>query len=166
MIKTVAALALAAAATPALAQQPATAVPERLPVPAVPEGGRIFGTALNVVDLDAAVKFYTHGLGMHVATTLDFGTRTETILTFGNDPGQPSILLMHEKDPAARRPVVQGTALSRLVLGFPDIDAVAARLSRLGYSFPPVRGGGRGARVIVMSDPSGVALELVEPPSN
>ena len=151
MKRLLAAVALMAGSVPAYAQQPDAA-----------PAGRIMGTALNVTDLDAAVKFYTEGLGMRVALTLDLGAKTETILTFGADPARPSILLMHAKDPAARKPLVQGDAFSRLVLGFADLEPVAQRLTALGYAPGPIRDAGHGARILMVRDPAGFALELVQ----
>lgn len=125
---------------------------------------RMIGAALNVVDLDAEMKFYTQGLGMKVATTLDLGAKTETILKFDDDPTKPSILLMHDKDPAKAEPLVQGTAFSRLVIGVQDVAAVAARLTTLGYKPGTVREVSQGARVVFVTDPAGFVLELVQHP--
>lgn len=149
-----AAAALLAGAVPAVAQ---TAAPP--PTPA-----RLIGAALNVADLDAEVKFYTQGLGMKVATTLDLGAKTETILKFDDDPAKPSILLMHDKDPAKAKALVQGTAFSRLVVGVQDVAAVAARLTALGYKPGAVRDATQGARILFVTDPAGFVLELVQHP--
>lgn len=149
-----AAVALAAVSVPAFAQ-PA----ERPPAPA-----RMIGAALNVADLDAEVKFYTQGLGMKVATVIDLGAKTETILKFDDDPTRPSILLMHDKDQAKAKPLVQGTAFSRLVIGVQDVAAITARLTALGYKPGPVRDVTQGARIVFVTDPAGFVLELVQHP--
>lgn len=52
---------------------------------------------------------------MKVATVVDLGAKTETILKFDDDLTKPTILLMHDKDQAKAKPLVQGTAFSRLV---------------------------------------------------
>jgi lactoylglutathione lyase len=152
MKQVLAAIALLAGVAPAVAQGQ-----DR---PSAP--GRLIGTALNVADLDAAVKFYTQGLGMKVATTIDLGARTETILMFGDDPTQPSILLMHDKDPANAKPLIQGNAFSRIVIGVADVEATAARLTALGYQHGPVRNATHGARIVMTTDPAGFALEIVQ----
>lgn len=139
-----AALALTAATAPAAAQD------------------RVIGTALNVADLDQAVRFYTQGLGMKVATTIDLGLRSETILTFGDDPERSAILLMHDKNPAAAKPLVQGNAFSRLVIGTSDLAALAVRLTALGYAHGPIRDASHGTRILIVTDPAGFSLELVQ----
>lgn len=143
----------AGAALPASAQADA---------PAAAPGGRLMGAALNVSDLGPELKFYTEGLGMRVAMTLEHGARVETILTFGTDTRQASILLMSDKQPATAKARTHGDAFSRLVVGIGDLDAVGARLSELGYPHGPIRDAGHGARVLVVTDPAGFELELVQ----
>ena len=149
-----AALALTLAA-PAYGAQPAPT--------AVPQAASFIGTAINVVDLDREIRFYTEALELKVAATLPLGTRTETILNFPGDPSQAALLLMHDTSPAAPKAINHGNGFSRLVIRVTDIAAMAVRLTELGYPHGEVRSGGHGYVVMMMSDPEGFRREVVQP---
>ena len=148
-------------ATSALAAAPAPTTP---PAPtSLAQGSSFIGTALNVVDLDREIGFYTQALGLKVAATLPAGTRSETILQFPGNPGQASLLLMHDTTPTAPKGLTHGDGFSRLVIRVVDIAALAVRLTQLGYPHGEVRSGGQGYLVMMMTDPEGYRLELVQP---
>ena len=157
----------ASLATPALAAPVSSvSVPAPATVPAptsLAQGASFIGTALNVVELDREIAFYTQALGLKVAATLPAGTRTETILQFPGNSGQASLLLMHDAAPTAPKSLTHGNDFSRLVIRVVDIAALAVRLTELGYAHGEVRGGGQGYLVMMMTDPEGYRLELVQP---
>ena len=158
-------LVLAAAlAAPALPATPATPAPVTPPAPTtLAQAASFVGTALNVVDLDREIAFYTQALGLKVAATLPAGTRTETILQFPGNPGQASLLLMHDTTPTAPKSLTHGDGFSRLVIRVVDIASLTVRLTQLGYPHGEVRSGGQGYLVMMMTDPEGFRLELVQP---
>ena len=150
-------------ATPALASAPASA-PVTPPAPtSLAQGASFIGTALNVVNLDREIAFYTQAFGLKVAATMPSATRTETILQFPGNPGQASLLLMHDITPNAPKSLTHGDSFSRLVIRVVDLAAVAARLTELGYPHGEIRAGGQGYRVLMMTDPEGFRLEIVQP---
>lgn len=151
------------AAPPFATPTPATSPPAVLPPSSLAQGASFIGTALNVVDPDREIGFYTQALGLKVAATLPFGTRTETILNFPGNPGQAAILLMHDTAPTAPRTLTHSNDFSRLVIRVVDLAALAVRLTALGYAHGEVRGGGQGYLVLMMTDPEGYRLELVQP---
>jgi lactoylglutathione lyase len=119
------------------------------------------GTALNVADLERSVRFYTEGLGLKIATRMALrGTRTETILAF---PGPPMLLLMHDTAPDWPRQIEPGNGFSRLVIRTNDLDALSARLTALGYTPGQIRSAAQGYRIIMLRDPDGYGLEIVQP---
>ena len=151
----------AALATPALAAELAPTAP---PAPTtLAQSSSFIGTALNVVDLDREIAFYTQALGLKVMATLPAAARTETILQFPGNPGQASLLLMHDTAPTAPKSLTHGNDFSRLVIRVVDLAALAVRLTQLGYTHGEVRAGGQGYRVLMMTDPEGYRLELVQP---
>ena len=151
-------------AAPAHAASPAAPLSPAAPAPiSWAPGASFIGTALNVVDLDREIGFYTQALGLKVAATLPAGTRTETILNFPGNPGQATLLLMHETAPSAPRQLTHGNDFSRLVIRVVDLAALAVRLTSLGYAHGEVRSGGHGYLVLMMTDPEGYRLELVQP---
>ena len=134
------------------------------PVPTtLAQATSFIGTALNVVGLDREIAFYTQALGLKVAATLPAGSRTETILQFPGNPGQASLLLMHDTSPNAPKSLTHGNDFSRLVIRVTDLAALAVRLTQLGYAHGEVRAGGHGYQVLMMSDPEGYRLELIQP---
>lgn len=148
------ALALLTAA-PLAAAPPASATLE--------QRAEFVGTAINVVDLDRAVRFYTEGFGLKVAATLPLGTRSETILHFPGNAAQSALLLMHDTAPTAPKAIEHGNGFSRLVIRVNDIAATAERLTRLGYPHGAIRSGGHGYRIMMMTDPEGFRIEVVQP---
>jgi catechol 2,3-dioxygenase-like lactoylglutathione lyase family enzyme len=151
--KLIAALALLLAA-------PAPAAP---PAPTtLAQSADFIGTAINVVDLARELRFYTEVFGLQVAATLPLGTRSETILRFPGNPAQASLLLMHDTGPAAPRSIEHGNGFSRLVIRVVDIAATAAKLTQLGYRHGELREGGQGYRIMMLNDPEGFRLEVVQ----
>ncbi|MBW8783911.1 MAG: VOC family protein [Novosphingobium sp.] len=149
-----AAAALVGGSLPANAQTP----------PPVPATGAVMGPALFVSDVKRSLHFYVDGLGMRLATELGPPQRHETILNFG-DPGGAALILLSDgtaKTPAA---IDHGHGYDRTVLQIENLAATAARLSAAGFTPTPIRSGGvSGYQVMVITDPDGYKLELVQSP--
>ncbi|MEO6717649.1 MAG: VOC family protein [Novosphingobium sp.] len=160
-MRTLATMLAAMLAAPALASAP-VATTHPAPI-SLAQGASFIGTALNVVDLDREIAFYTQAFGLKIAATMPSATRTETILQFPGNPGQASLLLMHDLTPTAPKSLTHGDGFSRLVIRVVDLAALAARLTELGYPHGEIRSGGQGYRVLMMTDPEGFRLEIVQP---
>lgn len=120
------------------------------------------GTAINVADRERSLRFYTEGLGLTLAATIPLGNRSETILRFPGNSAQASLLLMHDPAPGAPA-LLHGNAFSRLVLRVVDLAALAVRLDRMGYAHGEIREAGQaGYRIMMLSDPDGFRIELVQ----
>lgn len=144
-------LALAAmAGSPAQAEAPA------------PQTSSMMGVAINVVNIEKQLAFYTDVLGMKLKTRLPLGTKNEYILGFGEDPTSPALLLMHDTAPSAPASIQHGNGFSRLVVNVPDLDAVLGRLTSLGYSHDGIHEVFNGYRIAMTTDPEGYRLELVQ----
>lgn len=134
--------------------------------PASPEAAEstctvsLLAPAVNVADPVKEIAFYRDALGMTLAMTLPGGHGTEYMMGFSGAGGQSGLILQH--DPAAVFPLIRGTAFNRLVLRVSDLDALAARLDRLGLRHGPIRDVGKGYRMMLASDPEGTQLELVQ----
>jgi len=147
---------LACAAVPAHAEQAAPAPPA--PAPAAPALSLV-GAVLHVTDVERELAFYRDLLGMKLAMTLESGAGTEYMLRLGDDPAAAGIILQRPKD---RATLEHGNAFSRLVLRVADIDALAARLDAAGHAHAPVRDVAHGYRMMMLDDPQGYRLELVQ----
>ena len=154
-----------------LAGSALSAEPTSTPSPSQPAS--FIGTAINVADLDRAVRFYTEALGLKVVATLPLGTRSETILNFpgpdlsrpdlpGSASPQPAILLMHDHGAAAPKSITHGNGFSRLVIRVADLAALAARLTALGYPHGEIRDASQGYSIMMLTDPDGFRLEIVQ----
>lgn len=143
---------LAAGASPALAQE---AAPARA-------AGAIIGPVLNVTDIARTLRFYTDGLGMSLNMTLGAENRKEYMLGFGADPSKPGIILLHDGTVAEHPALVHGTAYERLVVRIADLDALAARLDASGIAHGAIRDVAMGYRMMMVTDPDGYHLELVQ----
>ena len=83
------------------------------------------------------------------------------MMRFGSDPSQPGIILQTVAGVTA--PLTAGTAFNRLVLArFRILTQLAARLQRAGYAPGPIRDVAHGYRMMIVTDPEGHRLELVQ----
>ena len=145
------------AASPALAEDKAAA-PASEPAAAV----ALLGPALNVANLDRALKFYVDGLGMKKLLQMGRPERRETMLGFGGNMGQPAIILMDDATGKSKPVYALGTAFDRLVLRVTGLPAVVARLRSLGFEVKDIRTVAMGYSMAFATDPEGYKLELVE----
>lgn len=149
--------ALLAAAALSIAA-PAMAI-EAQPPAAAPPRVSLLGAMLHVTDVARELAFYRDGLGMELAMTLASGSSTEYMLRFDGDPAAPGIILLH--DPA-QASLNHGNAFARLVLRVSDLDALAARLDAAGHAHDAIRDVAHGYRMMMVTDPQGYRLELVQ----
>ncbi len=112
-----------------------------------------------VRDVDAAVAFYTQGLGFTLRQ--QFGpamailTRDDLTLWVAGPPASASRPM-----PDGRKPEPGGW--NRFVLQVDDLDSVVARLRSQGVAFRNEVVTGPGGRQILCEDPSGNAIELFQ----
>ena len=118
----------------------------------------LIGPALNVSDVDRSLHFYVDGLGLKLGTKRPGPQRTETILISGGG----SLLLMSDAR-GAHPAIAQGNGFDRLVMRVASLDSTAAALKAAGFLPGPVHEAMNGmVRVMIVSDPDGYRLELVE----
>lgn len=141
-----------ATSTPALSETPTSATGQ----------ASLIGPVLLVSDPDKEVAFYRDVFGMTLNMTLDAGQRREYMLRFADDPRAPGIILLAERDPANRQPVVHGNSFTRLVLRTMDIATVTKLLDDLGYRHAPVREVAHGYRMLMATTPAGYGIEVVQ----
>jgi glyoxylase I family protein len=151
------------------------------------DGARIFHVNINCSDLTRSRAFYVDGCGLAegVRTTpettqsgtafgLDRARWDAWILVgaAGFDGGAVDLLEWQEPPPIAAPPAVLCEAgWQRIGLLVPDLDAAIANACARGgvvWSEPLVHElpNGGGVRLVLMSDPDGVAVELVEGDTN
>jgi catechol 2,3-dioxygenase-like lactoylglutathione lyase family enzyme len=144
---------------------------------------RLFHVNVNCRDLERSQRFYTEGLGLTagVRTAPDstqpgaaFGlarARWDASILLGPngyDGGAIDLLQWHEPEPVGTPPAgLVERGFQRLGMRVPDLDATTARVRALGgvvWSEPfahAVDGGGE-IRLVVVGDPDGTAIELIE----
>lgn len=146
------ALALAVSLAPAArADEP--------PVPIATLSGVVF----NVADPPRELAFYRDVFGMVPAVTLDHGTSREYIMRFAGTGPTPTLVLQHDSRRDPRTAQTRGNAFNRLVLKVADLDAVIARLDRLGMLHAAPESTANGYRVLHAADPEGFGLEVIQP---
>ena len=144
---------------------------------------RLFHVNVNCSDLERSRRFYTDGLGLvsgaHTAPEtaqpgaafgLERARWDASILlgTRGYDGGAIDLLQWHEPPPAGAPPArIVETGFQRLGLRVADLDATIAAVARLGgavWSEPFVHAlpDGGQIRLVLVSDPDGTAIELIE----
>ena len=115
-----------------------------------------------VDDVDTAIVFYTKHLGFEV--------RTSAIPAFADVTRRNLRLLLSGPASSAGRPMPDGTRPSpdgwnRIHLIVADIATEVARLRDAGVSFRNDIVTGPGGRQILLEDPSGNVVELIQPAS-
>ncbi len=115
-------------------------------------------TGIRVRDLDRATRFYTEGLGLRRSSEgrMSAGGLWREL----KDPESGAVLELnyYPGDPPYR----EGDELDHLGFRVEDLDLAVARLESLGarLRIPPFTEG--DARLVFLSDPDGVWLELWE----
>jgi catechol 2,3-dioxygenase-like lactoylglutathione lyase family enzyme len=156
------------AALVCMSSHPATAQTALVPADpaaatnAAAPAGSIIGPVLNVSDAARSRAFYVDGLGMIVRMTMGRPERRETMLGFGTDPAAPGLILLSDETPHRPRAITHGTGYERLVLRMTDLAATHDRLRAQGYHPEPIRDVAMGYRMMLVTDPDGYKLELVE----
>lgn len=123
---------------------------------------RLVGTVLNSVAVDRQLAFYEAAFGLKVGMTLDHGTRREYMLRFSQDTSEAGLIIVHDSaaDPKAR--LSHGDAFERIVLRVDDMDALLVRLDAAGIAHQPVQEAAKGYRILLLEDPEGYALEVIQ----
>ena len=119
----------------------------------------MMAVAVPSSDLERSVDFYTRGLGMTRAGTVEMGNVTEVPLAMPG--GGTYIMLLKPKDEPAQLPA-RG-ALSRIILQVPDLKALEAQLKAAGYALTrSVDLPQHKVSVGLLEDPDGNHIELVQ----
>jgi catechol 2,3-dioxygenase-like lactoylglutathione lyase family enzyme len=147
------------------------------------DGARLFHVNANCSDLERSRRFYTDGLGLtagaHTApeTTQPgaaFGldrARWDASILLGPrayEGGAIDLLQWHEPTPTGAPPArLNETGFQRLGLRVPDLDATIDRVRTYGGSvwsepFAHTLDGGGQIRLVLVGDPDGTAIELIE----
>lgn len=123
---------------------------------------RLVGTVLNSVAVDKQLAFYETAFGLKVGMTLDHGTRREYMLRFSQDATEAGLIIVHDSaaDPKAR--LSHGDAFARIILRVDDMDALLTRLDRAGIAHQPVQEAATGHRILLLDDPEGYSLEVIQ----
>lgn len=144
--------------TTALAQTaPSPAQPPPVPVEAV-----LVAPGLRVADLDRSTRFYATALGLTPCTTLHHGPVTEVILCADTKTVRPALILLHDDARARSRPIDPDCGLDKVVMRVPDLAGVAARMKGAGYPDGELHAATQGPSVLMIKDPDGYRLELVQ----
>ena len=144
---------------------------------------RLFHVNVNCSDLERSRRFYTDGLGLAIGartapeTTQPgaaFGlarARWDASILLGPrgyEGGAIDLLQWHEPAPTGAPPSgITETGFQRLGIRVPDLDATIGRVVALGgrpWSEPFTHAveGGKDIRLVLVEDPDGTAVELIE----
>jgi catechol 2,3-dioxygenase-like lactoylglutathione lyase family enzyme len=144
---------------------------------------RLFHVNVNCSDLRQSRRFYTEGLGLEIgARTAPAETQNGAAFGLararwdasillgprGYDGGAIDLLEWQEPAPAGSPPArLLDTGFQRLGLRVPDLDAALARAGTLGgrvwsAPFSHALADGGEVRLVLVSDPDGTAIELIE----
>ncbi len=130
---------------------------------------RFLHTMIRVQDLDAALRFYTEGLGMKpMGDRFDVPVRRVTAIYIGFEDYAAGgcVELVKRWDDVG--PYTHGTGYGHFAIGVPDIEATIARLEALGAEVtlrPTVLLAGAPA-VAFVKDLDGYAVELIQTKRN
>lgn len=140
---------------------------------------KIHHAAIVTTDVDAGIRFWRDGLGFEVQMDTAFEGDWPTLFgapsnqlrsVFLGDPASPDAGVVELVDFG---PVGEGAANGAssppasgffLLSVYCDVDAVLARLADLGLGGEPRRVETYGVTMVVVTDPAGVRVELIDLP--
>lgn len=118
---------------------------------------RYLHTMLRVLDLDQALDFFVHKLGLVQIQRKDYEQGRFSLVFLGPTPDQPVVELTWNWDQTEAYPT--GRFFGHLAFGVDDIYATCARLQSLGVVIhrPP-----RDGRMAFIKSPDGHSVELLQ----
>lgn len=131
----------------------------------------LIGAAINVADIERSLKFYRDALGMRVLMQFTppgaparGGQKPppDTVLSAGNGPADAMLMLLGDRDPSGPRAIGHAFGFARVVLRYNDLDALAARLRENGFHPGEVHKAHDAFRVMMLTDPDGYTVEIIE----
>ncbi|MDR1311513.1 MAG: lactoylglutathione lyase [Burkholderiaceae bacterium] len=124
---------------------------------------RILHTMLRVGDLQRAIDFYTHVLGMTLLRTSDNPDYQYALAFLGYDsnPAQAELELTYNYGVSQYD---MGTAYGHLAIGTDDIVATCERVRQKGGKITREPGPVKGGTTVIafVEDPDGYRVELIE----
>lgn len=124
--------------------------------------GMMVGPALYVSDPTASARFYTEGLGMKVRLRFGPPDRPDQLVGYGSGMTQPSIMLLSEK-PGSKAPIEHGHGFDRIAFQISGLEQIAVRLRAAGFQPGTIETAHGTMQVMMITDPDGYRLELVDP---
>ncbi|HLK40110.1 MAG TPA: VOC family protein [Polyangiaceae bacterium] len=121
---------------------------------------RLSHVAYHVADVDRALHFYVHVLGMKEQVRLQLGkTLHEVVLGFV-DARAGGVILMWDTE--RKGPIEQAHGYSRLVLSVADVDGAIRHLDKHGTPVVKQVTEAGAFRYALIKDPDGYVIELLQ----
>ncbi len=114
-------------------------------------------TMIRVLDLDAALSFFTSGLGLVETRRLKNDKGRFSLIFLATAPGEPEVELTHNWDQT--EPYGGGRNFGHLAYQVDDIYASCARLEAAGY---PILRSPRDGHMAFVRSPDGISVELLQ----
>ena len=125
---------------------------------------RLLHTMIRVRNLDASLKFYCEGLGMHQLSRFDSeqGRFTLMFLSFTDFDSGPAIELTHNWDQGEN--YSHGSGYGHVAIGVPDIDRMCDHLEKFGgtCTLRPKKMVPGAPALAFVKDPDGYPIELIQ----
>ena len=118
-------------------------------------------TMIRVLDLDAALRFFTAGLGLVETRRSPNEKGRFTLVFLATAPGEPEVELTHNWDQT--EPYGGGRNFGHLAYEVDDVYAACERLQSIGVAIlrPP-----REGRMAFVRSPDGISVELLQKGAN
>jgi lactoylglutathione lyase len=124
---------------------------------------RILHTMLRVGDLQRAIDFYTHVLGMKLLRTTERPDQKYSLafVGYGNNPEHAELELTYNWGVESYE---LGTAFGHLAIGVPDVYAACDRIRASGGNVTREPGPVKGGTTVIafVTDPDGYKIELIQ----
>jgi catechol 2,3-dioxygenase-like lactoylglutathione lyase family enzyme len=122
---------------------------------------RVLGPGIYVSDPQRSLRFYRDGLGMKVRMQFGPAERPDTIVGFGDDTTEPSVMLLSDRAGAERRKIEHAHGFDRFVVFVTDIEGVSRRLRELGFAPGDIRLVHGTSLMMMATDPDGYRVEII-----
>jgi lactoylglutathione lyase len=122
---------------------------------------------LRVGDLQRAIDFYTHVLGMNLLRTTERPDQNYSLafVGYGTNPDHAEIELTYNHGVSSYE---MGTAFGHLALGVPDAYAACEKIKVAGGNVTREAGPVKGGTTVIafVTDPDGYKIELIQRAEN
>jgi len=121
---------------------------------------KLVHSCIRVKDLEASLRFYQEGLGLHITRRKNFPEHAFDLVYLTDEAGTFELELTYNYD--QKEPYIIGNGYSHLALTVEDLEASREKHEAMGYPVTKLMGlPGSPPRYYFVTDPDGYDIEVI-----